>query len=93
MNAVIGQDGVNTVRHYLDEVLQERPGGLSVCFFYQLRYGEPAGSVNSNKEIELAFGGPHLGNVYVKVSDRIGLEPLLDQLVACNFRQAADPWR
>ena len=24
-------------------MLQERPGGLSVCFFYQLRYDEPAG--------------------------------------------------
>ena len=46
--------------------------------------------------MELAFGGPHLGNraslcrVDVKVADRVALEGFLRQLVAFDLGQATD---
>lgn len=60
-----------------------RPSGLPD----QLHEGEFAGAIDGNVEIELALGGLHLGNVDMKVPDRISLELLLCRFVAFHVRQ------
>ena len=47
---------------------------MSCSFFHQLHEGKFAGAVNSDIEIELSFGGLHLGDVDVKVADRVSFE-------------------
>ena len=44
------------VRHVLQQVLQELPGGLSASLVDQLRDSELAGPVDGDEQIELAFG-------------------------------------
>jgi hypothetical protein len=39
LNAIVGQNGVDLVRHCLQQVLQELPSGLSVACCDGLRYG------------------------------------------------------
>ena len=56
----------------------------------QLDEGELGGAVDGDEQVELAFGGSHLGDVDMEVADRIGLELLLGGLVAFDLRQAAD---
>jgi hypothetical protein len=45
--------------------------------------------LDSNEHVQLALFGEHLGNVNVKVADRVALELLLRRLVAVDIRQAA----
>ena len=52
--------------------------------------GELAGAIDGDEEIELAFGGLHLGDVDMEVADRVALELLLGRLVALDLGQAAD---
>jgi hypothetical protein len=56
-----------------------------------LHEGKFAGAVNGDIEVELALGGLNLGDVDMKIADRIGLEFSLPRLVAFNLREAADP--
>ena len=51
LDAVVGQDRVNLVRHHLQQVLQELPGRLAIGFLDQLRNGKFAGAVNRYKQI------------------------------------------
>ena len=56
----------------------------------QFDEGELGGAVDGHEQVELAFGGLHLGDVDVEVADRVALELLLGRLVAFDLRQAAD---
>ena len=56
----------------------------------QLDEGELGGAVDGDEQVELAFFGPHLGDVDVEVADRVALELLLRRLVALDLRQPAD---
>lgn len=49
--------------NYFQHRPQELPGRLTVRFVHQPRYGKLAGSVNRNKEIELAFIGAQFRNI------------------------------
>ena len=53
LDAMVGQDGVDLVRHGLKHVLQELPGRLSVSSCIELSDGELGRSINAQKEIEL----------------------------------------
>lgn len=81
LDAVVSQDGVDTVGHRFQKVLQKLPSRLSVCLFYQLGHGELAGSANGYEEKELAVGGPEFSDVDIKIADWIPLELLSLRLV------------
>ena len=85
LDSVVRQDRVNLVGHRFQQVLKELPRGFAICLLDQLRDCELAGSINSvhflrkchvHKEIELAFLRPDLGEVDVKIPNRIALELL-----------------
>ncbi len=88
LDAVVSLDGVDTVGHRFQRVLQKLPSRLSVCLFYQSGHGELAGSVNGYKEKELAVGGPEFGDVDMKIADWIPLELLPLRLVPIHIRQS-----
>ena len=67
-----------------------RAGSSHICFFDQFDYGELRSSVDGHEEVELALGGPHLGQVDVEEADRIAVELLPPGLVAFHLGQTAD---
>ena len=77
MRAVVGQHRVGPIGNSVDQAAQkvggDAPGGALV----QLGKGEFRCPVNGDKHVELALLSPHLGDVDVKVADRVGLELLL----------------
>ncbi len=56
----------------------------------RLDKGELARTVDGDQQIKPAFLGADLGDVDMKVADRVGLEPLLGRLVPVGLRQPAD---
>jgi hypothetical protein len=55
-----------------------------------LNQGELAGAADRDVEGELAFGGPHLGDVDVEIAARVGREVLLRRFLPVHVGQAAD---
>ncbi|KFI33871.1 hypothetical protein CG51_10520 [Haematobacter missouriensis] len=53
--------------------------------------GQLSGSVNCDKEIELTFGGLHLGDIDMAGADGVALEALPFRFVAIHVRQARYP--
>jgi hypothetical protein len=45
-------------------------------------------SIDGDKKMELAFFGPHFGNVDVEEADRIGFELLLRRLAPLDIRRS-----
>lgn len=88
LDAVVSQDGVDTVGHRFQKVLQKLPARLSVWLFYQLGHGELAGSVNGYKKKELAIGSPEFGDIDMKIADWRPLELLPLRLVPIHIRQS-----
>ena len=76
--------------HGLEHMLEELLGSAPVCLLDELGDGELTGPVDAHEEMELFFGGLHLGNVDVEEPDRGALELLPFGLVAVHFRQAGD---
>ena len=91
LNTVFRQNRMDLVRHGLEQVLQELPGGLSVSRFNELSNCELGSSVDAHKEIELAFSRLHLGDVDMEGPDGVALELLAPGLVAFDIRQSRDP--
>ena len=87
MRAIVGQHGVDLVGHGRDQVAQEVPGNASGGLLVELDEGELRGPVDPNEQIELALLGADLGDVDVKVADRIGLELAPVGLVTLDLRQ------
>lgn len=87
MSAVVGQHGMDFVRHSYSKRTKEVSGDAPGCFLNQLGEGEFGRPINGHEEIKLAFRRMHLRNVNVKVADRIALELLLRLLVAFDTRQ------
>jgi hypothetical protein len=90
LDAIDGQDGVDPVRHGLKHVLQELPGRLPVSRCNELHDGELGGSVYSDEQVWLAFGGLHLGNIDVEEPDGLPLQLLALELVAFGIWQSRD---
>ena len=82
-------------RHALQQVLKESPCCLAVCFVDQLRNSELAGAVpfvtlssmNSHKELQLAFLGSDLRDIDMEIANRVALEFLPLRSVALDIRQ------
>ena len=81
---------MDAVRNGFDERFEERCCGSHVCLFDELDHSELRRSIDGHEQVELAFGGPDLGQVDVEEADRIDVELLPPGLVALDFRQTAD---
>ena len=91
LDTVIGQHGVGEVRASGDKRFQEGAGRGSIGFRVQLGEGVFGRSIDGHEEVQLAFFGPHLGDIDVEEADRVDFEGLLARPVALNLGQAADP--
>ena len=87
LDTVIGQYRMQGIWHCLDQIAQELGSNHLAGLGMEFGKRELGGSVNGHKQIELALGCLHLGNVDVKVADGVALEPLLGRLVAWHFGQ------
>jgi hypothetical protein len=81
---------VDPVRNRFDELVEEGGRGVAVGSGFQAGEGDLGGTVNRHKKIESAFGGTDLGDVKVKVADRVALELLAWWFVAADFGEPAD---
>jgi hypothetical protein len=79
---------VDLVRDRLDQCSQEIPGDPAGGFLMQFDESELRGSINGHQKVELALRGMDLGDIDVKVAERIGFELALVGLVAVDIRQA-----
>ena len=80
---------MNLVRHGCDKVAKE-VGGDVLRLSDAARKGEFRRSVDGDEEMELAFLGPHFGNVDMEEADRVSLELLPRRLVPLDIWQLAD---
>ena len=90
LDAVIGQDRVDAIRHGFQQVFEELPCCPAISLVDQLRDGELAGTVGADEQVELAFRGLHLSDIDVEEADRVALEALPLLFVAFDVRQAGD---
>jgi hypothetical protein len=90
LDAVVGEHGVDAIRDSRDQRFEECRRSLHIGTFNQLHESELRGAVGGHKEIKLAFGGAHLGQINMELADRIALELLPSGLAAFHFRQPAD---
>ena len=88
LDAIVRQHGMDGVRDGFDQIAQELGGRHLACLLMQFDKSELGRSVNRDKEIQLAFGGLHLGDIDVKITNRVGFEFLLDRLVALDIWQS-----
>src|SRR5579864_6102487 len=91
LEAVVGQHGVNPIRHPRDQVSQEACSGRPIGLLMQGNEGELGGAVDRHEEVELALLGTNLSNVDVEIADRVGLELALGWCVVVDLRQTRDP--
>ncbi len=90
LDAVIGQDRVDAVGHGGQQVLEELPCCPAVGLVDQLRDRELARAIDADEQVELAFGGLHLGDIDVEEANWVALEALSLRLVALDVWQAGD---
>jgi len=88
LDAIVGQDRVDPVRHRFQQVLKELPRRSPVSLVDKLGDREFTGAVDADEQVELAFGSLNLGDIHVKEADRVALEALSLWLVALNVRQS-----
>ena len=90
LDAVVGQNCVDFVGNGLEQGDEERTGRFPASLPDQLSDGELAGAVDGDEQVELAFGGLHLGDVDMEEADRVALELLLVGLVALDSGKPRD---
>ena len=76
LDSIVGQNGVDLIGHSLQYAMQELLSGFPVCLLEELGYGELACAINAYEQVELAFSSLNLGDVDIKVADRIAFEVL-----------------
>jgi hypothetical protein len=79
---------VYLVGHGCDQVPEEVARDTGSGLLVQLDEGELGGSVDGVEQVELALLRPNLGDVDVKVADRIALEFAPVRFVAVDLRKA-----
>jgi len=87
---IVGEHGVDPVRHGRREMAQEVASDAASGFLVQLHESALGGSVDGHQQVELALLGSNLGEIDVEVADRIRLELLPDGLVAIDLGQPTD---
>jgi hypothetical protein len=91
VGSVVGEDRMDLVRDGGDQAAQEIPGGPARHLLMQLDESELRGSIDCDKQVELAFRGSDFGDVEMKIADRVGLEPAFRRSFAFDLGQARDP--
>ena len=76
LNAIIGQERVELVRHGLEQAFKARFCQQVRGPFMQLGMGELRCAVDGDEQIQLALFGLHFGNIDVAVTDRVCFELL-----------------
>ena len=90
VDSVVGEHGVDLVRHGCEQGLEE-VGCYALCgFFMHLDVDELGGAVDGDQQIKPALLGADLGDVDMKVADRVGLELLAPRLIAVDLWQPGD---
>ncbi|PTQ58811.1 hypothetical protein C8J45_11814 [Sphingomonas sp. PP-CE-3G-477] len=87
LDAIVGQDRVDPVRHRFQQVLKELPRRSPVSLVDELGDRELAGAVDADEQVKFALGSLNLGDIHVKEADRVALEALSLRLVPLNVRQ------
>ena len=90
LDAIVGEHGLDAIWNCLDKCVKERGGGLHIGALHEFNDSELRCAVDGYEQVELALGGPHLGQIDVEEADRIGVELLPARLVPLDLRQAAD---
>ena len=93
MGSVVGEDGVDRVGDGGDQAAQEVSRGATRHLLMQFDEGELRGSVDGDEEVELALRGSNLGDVDMKLADRIGLEFAFGGGFAFDLGLRETPWR
>lgn len=89
LDAVVSEHDVQLVGHSRDQVTQELGGFHLAGRGVQLGIDELRGAVDGDEQTQLALFGAYLGDVHMKIPDRIRLELLLlCGLVAFDLGQA-----
>ena len=91
VGSIVGEDGVDLIRDGGDQPAQEVPRRAARYLLMQFDESELRGSIDCDKQVELALGGSNLGDVDMEVSDRIGLELALRRGFAFDLREPGDP--
>ena len=90
LNAVVGQHGMNGVRHGFDQVAKELcRNHLGGCWM-EFGEGKLRGPVDGHEEIEFALSRLYLCDVDMEIADRVAFESFLGWLVALDLRQSRD---
>ncbi|MFK4529215.1 hypothetical protein ABIF90_007274 [Bradyrhizobium japonicum] len=87
VSAIVREDGVNLIRHGLDEILQEVGGDAPGGYLVQLCVGELRGAIDGDEKIEPALGGADLSYVDVEVANWVALELAFDAFAIFHVRQ------
>ena len=90
LDAVVSQDGMDSIGQGLDELIEELSGSGCRRFRLQTSEGVFRGPIYRDEEVQLALLGAHLGDVDVEVSQRIEPEDLPGGLVTLDLGQPAD---
>lgn len=87
VDAIVGENGMDLVRHRLNEMQKEVGRGSGCRLLMRLDEGELRRSIDGDEEMQLALFGAHFGNVDVEVADRVGLELAFGALAILDVRQ------
>jgi diguanylate cyclase (GGDEF)-like protein len=90
LDAIIGEDGVYPVGDSLYQRCEEVGCSLHIGGRVELGKGKPRCAIDRHEEVEFALAGANLGDIDVKVADRVAFEGLSGGLVAGDLRQPAD---
>ena len=88
LDTVIGQHRMQPVRYGRDQCFEEAHGGRTIGFVVQCDEGEFRGSVNRDKQVELALCCSNLSDVDMEIADRVGLEFSFFGALVLTLRQA-----
>jgi hypothetical protein len=91
VGSVVGEDGMDLVRDSGDQAPQEVPRSAARHLLMQLDEGELRRSVDGDEQVELALRGSNLGDVDMKIADRISLEFAFGRGFAFDLGQPGDP--
>ena len=91
VGSVVGEDGMDLVGDGGDQAAQQVPRGAARHLLVHLDEGELRGSVDGDDEGEFALRSSNLGEVEMKLADRIGLEFAFGRGFAFDLGQPRDP--
>jgi hypothetical protein len=87
VSSIVGEDGVDLIRDGGDQPAQGVAGGAARHLLMLLNESELRGSIDCDKQVELAFGGSNLCDVDMEITDRIGLELAFRRGFAFDLRE------